>query len=195
MTLQLITLRRPMAVLLNMADEARRKGIRIDAAKLSRRLGVPVHLVSARTGEGLNFPLVGEVSEILVPDSTEGRYRLARALTSDTAVCSDSTERQGMDRLLLHPFWGLPFFFLIMGTVFLITFQWAGPWLSRGMDLLTDKLRNLLSGTSLDVPAITDGLLSSAGYVLSFLPCCLLRCPLQFPMPLCGGFPVFRLRP
>ena len=170
LTLQLITLRRPMAVLLNMADEARRKGIRIDAAKLSRRLGVPVHLVSARTGEGLNFPLAGEVSEILVPDSTEGRYRLARALTSDTAVCSDSTERQGMDRLLLHPFWGLPCFFLIMGTVFLITFQWAGPWLSRGMDLLTDKLRDLLSGTSLDVPAITDGLLSSAGYVLSFLP-------------------------
>jgi len=170
LTLQLITLRRPMAVLLNMADEARRKGIRIDAAKLSRRLGVPVHLVSARTGEGLNFPLAGEVSEILVPDSPEGRYRLARALTSDTAVCSDSTERQGMDRLLLHPLWGLPFFFLIMGTVFLITFQWAGPWLSRGMDLLTDKLRNLLSGTSLDVPAITDGLLSSAGYVFSFLP-------------------------
>ena len=118
----------------------------------------------------MNFPLVGEVSEILVPDSPEGRYRLAWALTSDTAVCSDSTERQTMDRLLLHPFWGLPCFFLIMGMVFLITFQWAGPWLSRGMDLLTDKLRDLLSGTSLDVPAITDGLLSSAGYVFSFLP-------------------------
>ena len=52
LTMQLLSLRRPMAVLLNMADEAERKGIHIDAETLSRRLGVPVYPISARTGEG-----------------------------------------------------------------------------------------------------------------------------------------------
>jgi tRNA modification GTPase len=42
-----------MAVLLNMTDEARKRGIAVDAKALSARLGVPVHPISARTGEGL----------------------------------------------------------------------------------------------------------------------------------------------
>ena len=54
LTLQLLALGRPTAVLLNMADEARQRGIRIDIEKLSKMLGVPVFFVSARTGEGLD---------------------------------------------------------------------------------------------------------------------------------------------
>ena len=50
LTLQLLALGRPMALLLNMTDEARKKGIHIDAAELTARLGVPVCPISARTG-------------------------------------------------------------------------------------------------------------------------------------------------
>ncbi len=170
LTLQLLSLRRPTAVLLNMADEARKKGIRIDAEKLSRRLGVPVHPVSARTGEGLDFPLTGQVSGLYVPDGQEELYRLARELIHDAVERKDGPPRQGADRLFLHPLWGLPIFAVILGLVFLTAFQWIGPWLSRGVELLTDRLRDALSGTILDMPVLTDGLLGSAGYVLSFLP-------------------------
>ena len=53
LTLELMSLERPLVVALNMMDEADRKGIRIDAAKLSEMLGVPVVPTIAATGRGL----------------------------------------------------------------------------------------------------------------------------------------------
>ena len=174
LTLQLLALRRSTVVLLNMADEARKKGIRIDAQALSRRLGVPVYPVSARTGEGLgdmDFLLqAGRVSLMDIPRTQEDLFRLARDMGESVTTRTGSVRRRGADRLLLHPLWGLPLFGLILGLVFLVTFQWAGPWLSRGVDGLVDLLRATLSGTAWDLPVITEGLLGSAGYVLSFLP-------------------------
>jgi len=53
LTLQLLELRRPMIVALNMLDEAERRGISIDVAGLQRELGVPVVGTIARRGKGL----------------------------------------------------------------------------------------------------------------------------------------------
>ena len=174
LTLQLLSLRRPMAVLLNMADEARKKGIRIDVQKLSARLGVPVYSISARTGEGLEDPgcflREGRASALTVPATQERLFRLAREIGEEVTERTGAPKKQGADQLLIHPLWGLSLFGLILGLVFLVTFQWAGPSLSRGVEALVDILRETMSGTALDLPPITEGLLGSAGYVLSFLP-------------------------
>jgi ferrous iron transport protein B len=53
LTLQLLELRSPMVVALNMMDEARRRGIQIDHEDLERRLGVPVIPTIGRRGRGL----------------------------------------------------------------------------------------------------------------------------------------------
>jgi len=53
LTLQLLELRLPMVVCLNMIDEAERKGIRIDIQKLSEILGVPVVSTVALKGKGV----------------------------------------------------------------------------------------------------------------------------------------------
>lgn len=53
LTLQLLELGLPVVVALNMMDEAQRKGIEVDAATLSRELGVPVVATVARRGLGL----------------------------------------------------------------------------------------------------------------------------------------------
>ncbi|MGA9753621.1 MAG: ferrous iron transport protein B, partial [Desulfobaccales bacterium] len=53
LTLELMSLERPLVVALNMMDEAARKGIVIDAAKLSHLLGVPVVTTVAAAGRGL----------------------------------------------------------------------------------------------------------------------------------------------
>ncbi|MGE0786893.1 MAG: ferrous iron transport protein B [Sandaracinaceae bacterium] len=45
---------RPTVIALNMMDEARRSGMRIDAAALERAIGVPVVPIVARTGEGID---------------------------------------------------------------------------------------------------------------------------------------------
>jgi ferrous iron transport protein B len=53
LTLQLLELKVPMVLCLNMMDEAQRKGIQIDLQKLSNLLGVPVIPTIAITGKGL----------------------------------------------------------------------------------------------------------------------------------------------
>ena len=53
LTLQLLELEVPMILCLNMMDEAQRKGIQIDAPKLSNLLGVAVIPTIATTGKGL----------------------------------------------------------------------------------------------------------------------------------------------
>ncbi len=53
LTLQLAQSGIPMVVAVNMMDEARRLGIKIDTKALSDHLGVPVVPIIARTGEGL----------------------------------------------------------------------------------------------------------------------------------------------
>ncbi|RMD68891.1 MAG: ferrous iron transport protein B, partial [Gammaproteobacteria bacterium] len=53
LTLQLAMTGLPMVVAVNMMDEAKKRGIRIDIEALSRHLGVPVVPIVARTGEGV----------------------------------------------------------------------------------------------------------------------------------------------
>ncbi|MGM9651795.1 MAG: ferrous iron transport protein B [Faecousia sp.] len=54
LTLQLLELRVPMVVALNMMDEVRANGGSIDTKKLSDQLGVPVIPISAAKGEGIS---------------------------------------------------------------------------------------------------------------------------------------------
>jgi len=53
LTLQLLELKLPMVICLNMIDEAERKGIKIDIKKLSEILGVPVMPTIALKGRGV----------------------------------------------------------------------------------------------------------------------------------------------
>ena len=53
-TLQLLELEAPIIIDLNQIDFAAKKGIRIDAEKLSKTLGVPVNSTVAITGSGIN---------------------------------------------------------------------------------------------------------------------------------------------
>ena len=54
LTLEIIELGLPMLLVLNMSDEARSRGIKTDAAMLSRILGIPVVETVGTTGEGLS---------------------------------------------------------------------------------------------------------------------------------------------
>lgn len=54
LTVELCELGLPMVLVLNMADEARERGIRIDRKKLSRQLGIPVVEAVGTTGKGIH---------------------------------------------------------------------------------------------------------------------------------------------
>lgn len=66
LTLQLLELRIPMVLALNMMDEVRNNGGTVDVQKLSERLGIPVVPISAVKNEG-----VGEVVDNIVRVASE----------------------------------------------------------------------------------------------------------------------------
>ena len=65
LTLQLLELKLPMVICLNMIDEAERKGIEIDVEKLSKILGVPVMPAIALKGRGVKelFSMAYKIGE------------------------------------------------------------------------------------------------------------------------------------
>ena len=53
LTLELMELGRPMVLVINMMDEAKRQGIKLDGEKLSKKLGIPVMPMIATRGQGI----------------------------------------------------------------------------------------------------------------------------------------------
>ena len=68
---QLIALGRPLLAVLNMADEARALGISIDVNGLAHSLGIPVCLLSAKHGQGME-DLQSQLRKALAPPPSQG---------------------------------------------------------------------------------------------------------------------------
>jgi ferrous iron transport protein B len=85
LALQLKTLRVPLLVLLNMADEAEALEVRIDTGKLSDALGVPVRLLSAKYGRG--FAAARECIESLLQEHPLARRAENAASCSRHMLC------------------------------------------------------------------------------------------------------------
>jgi len=64
LVLQVMEITDKVVVAVNMMDEARRKGIRVDSTNLSRELGVPAVPITARSGEGMQS-LIATVSGVI----------------------------------------------------------------------------------------------------------------------------------
>ena len=102
LTLQLLELRIPMVLALNMMDEVRANGGTIDVAGMSRALGIPVVPISAAKGEGIseliNQALTVARGKILpkVLDFCADDSAVHRCIHAVVHLISDHAERIGM---------------------------------------------------------------------------------------------------
>ncbi|UXI67087.1 ferrous iron transport protein B [Tahibacter amnicola] len=168
----------PMVVALNMVDAAQRRGIRIDVAALERELGVPViETVAVRRGGAR--PLIERLDlDVSAPAPGEAaagdphaqvRQLLSQAVTMPrrTAVFDDA-----IDRVVLHPAWGLMILAVLMFLIFQSVFSWAEPL----MEGIEGGIKALGAWSSSALPQgplhslINDGLFAGLGAVLVFLP-------------------------
>ncbi|MGQ9780552.1 MAG: FeoB small GTPase domain-containing protein [Bacillota bacterium] len=123
LTLQLLALGKPMVVALNMWDEAKHKGIEIDAEKLSALLGVPVVTTSGRTGEGLaGLPEVLFKARAVTWPPMDSEQRWAKIGEIIKQVQNLAHRRhtwlERLQDLSVHPFWGFFLAILVLGGVF-----------------------------------------------------------------------------
>lgn len=244
LTLQLLELKKPVILALNMMDIVEERGMEIDLHRLPEMLGhIPVVPVSARKRSGLDVLMHAVVHHyeegpqgIVVhytPQLEEKikqveaalknqygamdnlRWHAVKMLENDDEVMKDhpinlsqivnhsyekeiinqkydyieeviheclfNKDKQAamtdeIDRLLTHPFWGIPIFLGIMAFVFFLTFTVGDllkGYFESGLDYFS---QNLLAGLEAMgtsqwlISLVVDGIVAGVGGILTFLP-------------------------
>ncbi|WP_230370589.1 ferrous iron transporter B [Paludibacterium denitrificans] len=179
----------PCQVVLNMADEARLLGVELDVAGLAERLQAPVALVSAKRVEG--WPkLMAQLNTLAsragaavqaqleqVPDTRQAISQaqgLLRGVWSLPAQMPPQLTEK-VDHWLMHPWLGLPLFFVLMALLFNATYMIGTPLqdvVSSALDWV--KLHALVPWLT---PLLTivqslllDGIWQGVSTVLTFAP-------------------------
>lgn len=178
----ILTLHLPTLVVLNMADDLRKRGGRVDTDALANELGVPVVLVSAATGEGVSLIgrfLTGGIAvpkpiELPVIQNVPACRQWARDLTREAGYEHPEPPlwSRRLDSLFLHPLWGPMIFLFVVAAVFQTIFAGAQP-LMDGVEALVALsggwLRSMMPDGWLR-SLLIDGAWSGVGSVVVFLP-------------------------
>jgi ferrous iron transport protein B len=188
--LQLKALNMNIVVLLNMSDEAKKYGISIDSRKMAELLEMPIFPISGKYGTGyadalhaitraLRYPTPG-MAENLRSQLEQDEHieaEMARVLKQTVQIPTRLPENltEKLDRVLLHPWLGLPIFFGIMYLLFQGIFFFSQP-LQTGIAALLTWLREAAIAPSLSgLPQALQGLLLDGIYngvatVAAFVP-------------------------
>lgn len=187
LVLELQSLHLPMVLALNLADEARARGIQIDTEKLSARLGMPVvETVAVRkngaaalleTLDWLASTTPQRQNSTRLPERHESIEALYARIDEMLAACVNAPEHASrwqdrLDAAVMHPVGGL----VILATVLLLMFQAVFAWAAPVMELIDAAVTGLgeyvgeLLPTGILHDFLVDGLIAGMGSVLVFLP-------------------------
>jgi len=180
--LELRALGRPMLLVLNMMDDAARRGIQIDQDLLSKKIGLPVVTTIATQANGVqgllqqldldwqNWIVSPDTQALHQPDLHQQVRELLAETVSMPALTDQRDDR--LDRILLHPVWGLLCLALIMFMIFQAVFAGAAP-LMDGIETLFASISDLVSAQMPDgvlKSLVVDGIIAGVGGVVVFLP-------------------------
>ena len=189
---QLRALGYPLIIALNLMDEARKRGFTLDLIKFAADLNAVVIPTSASTGEGTK-DLIAAIKKKLDENSTpvislpenhqkvfrspsyvNGIFKQIDKLLKDVTLTElkPDTFSEKIDRLVLHPVWGIVILFALLIFVFQTLFTWASP-LMDGIEAIFGLLGEWAAtyiSNDLFKSLVVDGIISGVGGVLVFLP-------------------------
>ncbi|MGO1062437.1 ferrous iron transporter B [Acinetobacter lwoffii] len=180
LVLEMIALDRPVLVVLNMMDEARRRGMQINTQKLSERLGVPVVETVAVRNSGIeNLKNALDQGKYSVPQTElsglkgDSHQRVENILNDVVNFVDQEDKRTDfLDKIFLHPVLGLLSLAVMMFVIFQAVFAWAAPFMD-GIESFFGWLGEFL-GEYISHPLlnslVVDGIIAGAGGVVVFLP-------------------------
>lgn len=159
LTLALMELKIPLVLNLNMSDEAKERGIKIDTKRLSEKLGIDVVETVAITGEGI-AKLKELVTKAKIPEpkfsitdekmiasprpqdvlSLNKRSKIIDSLIGDLLVISRPSRNrvsEAIGRLTIRPITGIPVLILILVFMYLFVGKLAAE---HGVDFFENKV-------------------------------------------------------
>jgi ferrous iron transport protein B len=179
---------RPLMLVLNMFDIATRRGVTVDAPRMSEMLGVPVVTSIAVRKSGV-AELLRKTDEIALQPPAPLQQNLWQPLSvADLRATQREADRiigatvslpskpdtwtARIDAVVLHPVGGLVILALVLFVMFQAVFAWAQPL----MELLSDAFTALGQLVHDTLPAgllqsfLQNGAISGVGSVIVFLP-------------------------
>ena len=191
LVLQIRALGLPCMLLLNMSDEAKRAGITIDTEAMSVKLNMPVVQISAKYGDRCPDALKAASLVLSKPKQHIDAEKISQQLQQDSSIEAemediveatvqmpmqlgdDLTNR--IDKVLLHPWLGLPLFFAAMYVLFQFIFNVGKPLQDGIACLLTTFRTDALEPLLISAPTwlsglLLDGVYNGLGTVAAFIP-------------------------
>ena len=179
---------RPLMLVLNMFDIATRRGVTVDAPRMSEMLGVPV-VTSIAVRKSGTAELLRKTDEIATQAQASPQENLWQPLSvtelratqreADRIIAATvslpsrpDTWTARIDAVVLHPVAGLAILGLVLFVMFQAVFAWAQPL----MELLSDSFSTLGQFVHQTLPAgllqsfLQNGVISGVGSVIVFLP-------------------------
>ncbi len=190
---QLLDTNKKMLLALNMWDEAQKEGIKINTEKLSQELGVVCVPTSARSKEDrLNTELLlDEIvrlysqntinnENIKVPSQSfkeslkysQSAQRIAQLAISENKQNASFEHTYKIDKILMHPRYGIFIFLGFMFIIFSLSFLIGGgvqKALEAGFKFLSDGIKENVANEDL-ASLVGDGIIGGVGATVSFLP-------------------------
>ncbi|GAA8027788.1 ferrous iron transport protein B [Helicobacter pylori] len=190
---QLLDTNKKMLLVLNMWDEAQKEGITINTEKLSKELGVVCVPTSARSKEDrLNTELLlDEIvrlysqnttnnESIKVPSQSfkeslkysQNAQRIAQLVISENKQNASFEHTYKIDKILMHPRYGIFIFLGFMFVIFSLSFLIGGgvqKALETGFKFLSDGVKENVANEDL-ASLVGDGIIGGVGATVSFLP-------------------------
>ncbi|GAA8955061.1 ferrous iron transport protein B [Helicobacter pylori] len=190
---QLLDTNKKMLLALNMWDEAQKEGITINTEKLSQELGVVCVPTSARSKEDrLNTELLlDEIvrlysqnttnnESIKVPSQSfkeslkysQSAQRIAQSVISENKQNASFEHTYKIDKILMHPRYGIFIFLGFMFIIFSLSFLIGGgvqKALEVGFKFLSDSIKENVANEDL-ASLVGDGIIGGVGATVSFLP-------------------------
>jgi ferrous iron transport protein B len=182
----ILSLELPTLILLNMADDLKVRGGKVDVAALSAELDCPVSLISAAKGtglEGIKQFLVGTAVRLNAPPP-----KIELPVLQDIPKCRQWAHTIGnrasyrapapplwtrrLDAVFLHPVAGPLVFLAVVVAVFQSIFSWAQP-IMTGLQTVISSSGEWVKAILPDSPwrsLLIDGVWSGVGSVVVFLP-------------------------
>lgn len=189
---QLKKLGYPLVIALNLMDEARKRQLSLNLELFAEKMNAVVVPTSASTGEGVKdliSVLKKELSqdkkiELHVPDHSQKVFRSPQYVNSifkeidqllkevTITELKPDTFSERIDKVVLHPFWGIITLFTLLILMFQTLFSWASPLqdLIESGFAYVGELASVWIHHELLRSLIVDGIISGVGGVLVFLP-------------------------
>ncbi|GAA7509962.1 ferrous iron transport protein B [Helicobacter pylori] len=190
---QLLGTNKKMLLALNMWDEAQKEGIKINTEKLSQELGVVCVPTSARSKEDrLNTELLldeivrlysqntANNENIKVPSQSfkeslkysQSAQKIAKSVISENKQNASFEHTYKIDKILMHPRYGIFIFLGFMFIIFSLSFLIGGgvqKALEEGFKFLSDSIKENVANEDL-ASLVGDGIIGGVGATVSFLP-------------------------